>query len=195
MRRLPTVSSQAEGLGRPTIMDRALAAEHGAAYVHLAVFAIDVDRVHDALEGLDDPYPFGWEVFLTECYVLERGLADEPRTRAMLEEVIVGVLERAVQGSEALGSQLPFAVWDAVARRACAQELRPAFSTWKTRPDALVSALSPLWSEPARHRRAMAQVCLDLEIEPPLAPPTLEALRAMLEGADEASLDENAPGA
>ena len=33
-------------LNLPTIMDRTLAQKHGAQYVHLVVFAIDIDRVY-----------------------------------------------------------------------------------------------------------------------------------------------------
>ena len=55
-RRLPAAPSS--GLDHPTIMDRALAAEHGPAYVQLAVFAIDIDRLY-ALDPERPALPFG----------------------------------------------------------------------------------------------------------------------------------------
>ena len=68
-RALPSVAPEQTALGLPTIMDRELAAAHGVTYVHLAVFAIDVDRVY-WLEPEHEGLPFGWEVFLTEQFLL-----------------------------------------------------------------------------------------------------------------------------
>ncbi len=179
MRRpLPQVPVKAEGLGQPTIMDRALAVQHGAPYVHLAVFAIDVDRVRDAIEDIDDPLPFAWEVFLTECYLTGRVDPADAAHRAMIDDVVLGILE-GESGAPVLGSQLPFAVWDAIERGVWPEELRVAFEGWKARPKQLVSELAPLWPEVERHRRELARFCLDTPMEPPLAPPTLEALEAM----------------
>ncbi len=172
--RLPR--AKAEGLGRPTIMNRALAAEHGAIYVHLAVFAIDVDRVRDALEDLDDPLPFAWEVFLTEAWLVAHVAKDDAAHASMLEDAVLSVIDGE---PDALGAQLPFAVWDAIVRGALPASMRAYFSSWKGRPDELVKSLAPLFADEARHRAALAAVCLDAELDPPLAPPTIDALRAM----------------
>jgi hypothetical protein len=169
-RKLPRIEQ--EKLGVLTIMDRALAARHGVPYVHLAAFAIDVDRVREAVEGYGDPRPFGWEVFLTEAYVIDR-LKDEP---AVLEDAVMSILDGE---PSALGSQLAFAVWDAMERGALPRTLEPAFASWRARPKELTKAMAPLWSEEAHARRELAESALAVALEPPLAPPTREVLEAM----------------
>lgn len=181
---LTQVVPGAEGLGRPTIMDRALAQRHGAAYVHVAVFAIDVDRVRDAREALEDDLPFAWEVFLTEAYLVERLDPEaDPDARALVEDLVLGVIDRSAEsagGEEGvLGSQLPFAAWDAIARGAWPDSLRGAFDAWKARPTKLVKDLARLWAEKDVRVRALARACLETPMTPPLAPPTLEALARM----------------
>ena len=179
VRKLPQLAPKKEGLGRQTIMDRALASKHGATYVHLAAFAIDIDRVRDALEDLDDPRPFGWEVFLTEVYLLERlAVETDPIARTIVEDVVLGVLE-GDRGVEVLGSQLPFAVWDAIERGEWPSELRACFRGWKGRPTDLTRELAPLWADRERHVRELSEHCLGAELDPPLAPPTLESLRGL----------------
>lgn len=169
LRKAPT----REKLGLTTIMDRALAARHGVPYVHLAAFAIDVDRVREHVEGYDDPRPFGWEVLLTEHYLLERlGVED----RVLLEDTVLGILEGE---PDALGGQLAFAVWDAVVRGELPDELRSAFKSWRERPDELVKDLTPLWADAPRLIRELAEGCLAVELDPPLAPPTKLALEAI----------------
>jgi hypothetical protein len=170
---LPRLAPSQEKLGLTTIMDRALAARYGTAYVHLAAFAIDVDRVREHVEGYDDPRPFGWEVLLTEHYLLERfGDGD----RALLEDVVLSILDGE---PHALGGQLAFAVWDAIKRGALPDSLRIAFRSWRARPDELVKELAKLWVDAPRLVPQLAQGCLDVELDPPLAPPTREALEAM----------------
>ena len=157
-------------------MDRALAGSHGAPYVHLAVFAIDVDRVRERIEDGADDLPFGWEVFLTEVYLLAHVQPAEPAGRALLDDVVLGIFD----GPDGrLGAQLVFAAWDAVARGAWPTELRRLFSSWRSRPDELVRALAPLWKDEARLTAELARRCLECPIDPPLAPPTLEALAAL----------------
>jgi hypothetical protein len=171
-KKLPRVDGTKEALGIRTIMDRALAARHGVPYVHLAAFAIDVDRVRDEVEGYGDRRPFGWEVFLTEAYVLERA-KDE---RALLEDVVLSILDGQ---PDALGSQLVFAIWDAIHRAQLPRDLRKAFASWKAEPDELVEKLAPLWKKGADNIRELAQGCLAVEIDPPLAPPTRASLEAL----------------
>jgi len=180
---LPQISKGAEGLGRPTIMDRTLAMKYGAPYVHLAVLAIDVDRVRDTREDLDDPLPFGWEVFLTEVYLTTQLDPADATVRSLVEDLVLDVIDRSASAEHEeglLGSQIPFAVWDAIARGVWPQELRSAFATWKARPTELVKELGPLWKDADTNRRALARACLDTELTPPLAPPTIEALERML---------------
>jgi hypothetical protein len=174
---LPKMAPDRQKLGLPTIMDPALAQRHGVPYVHLAAFAIDVDRVRDAVEGFDDPRPFGWEVFLTEAYLLERfDPVRRPEEVLLFEDVVLSILEGA---PDALGSQLAFAVWDALVRQRFPARLEGAFASWRARPEQLVKELATLWRDGARHVRELAAGCLEVELEPPLAPPTREALEAL----------------
>jgi hypothetical protein len=170
---LPRLAPAQEKLGLPTIMDRALAARHGVRYVHLAAFAIDVDRVREAVEGYDDPRPFGWEVLLTEAYVLERFDGNDT---AILEDAVLAILDGE---PDALGSQLPFAVWDAIERGELPRSLREAFKSWRARPKELVRALGALWQRGDAIVRELAESALAVELDPPLAPPTCEALARM----------------
>lgn len=177
-RSLPQVSAKAEGLGHPTIMDRSLALRHGSLYVHLAVFAIDVDRVRDALEDIDDPLPFGWEVFLTEAYLIAHVDPSDAAHRAMIEDVVLGILE-GQSGEAVFGSQLPFAIFDAIERGVLPEDMRVSFSGWRARPTQLVSELAKLWCDPEELRRDLSRVCLETRMDPPLAAPSLEALDTM----------------
>jgi hypothetical protein len=170
---LPRLAPAQEKLGLPTIMDRALAARHGVAYVHLAAFAIDVDRVREAVEGYDDPRPFGWEVLLTEAYVVARFGAGDA---TIVEDAVLSVLDGE---PDALGAQLPFAVWDAIERGELPRTLRDAFRSWRARPRELVRALGALWERGDAIVRELAESALAVELDPPLAPPTREALEAM----------------
>ena len=163
-----------EGLGLPTIMDRDLATLHGVRYVHLAAFALDVDRGRAAGEGYGDPRPFAWEVFLTEHYLLAR--FDPTEDRALIEDAVLSILEGE---PDALGSQLAFALWDAISRGRWPASSKQAFASWKSRPDEMVRDLAPLWRDGAERARSLAAGCLVVELDPPLAPPTRAALAAM----------------
>lgn len=162
-------------------MDRTLAQQYGVPYVHLAAFAIDVDRVREHLEdeGEDEGLPMGWEVFLTERFVESRIDATTETGRALLEDVVLAVFDLPPSDEAVFGSQLPFAVWHAVARGALPAALEPAFRTWKSRPTQLRAELDRLYAERDAHTRALARRCLDASLEPPLAPPTREALDAL----------------
>jgi hypothetical protein len=175
------VTPAQEGLGLPTIMDRALAQQHGIPYVHLAVFAIDVDRVREHLEdeGEDDDLPMGWEVFLTERFLDARIAATDETARAMLEDVVLGIFDLPPSEEPVFGSQLPFAVWHAVARGALPGSLEGAFRAWKSKPKQLAADLDRLYAEKEAHTRTFARRCLDAGLQPPLAPPAREALEAL----------------
>ncbi|MFW5921464.1 MAG: hypothetical protein ACOCUS_06455, partial [Polyangiales bacterium] len=194
-------------LGAPTIMDRALAARHGVPYVHLAVFAIDVDRVRELHEDLGawgghrepmagDPargragekaalgeepdWPLGGEVFLTEAYLLRYVDPTDEDQLQLVEDVCLGILELK-QADVRLGVQVPFAVYDAVARGAWPKELERMFRPWKRRAEPLVKELSAMWERPEEQTARLAELCLDAPVEPPLADPTIEALLDMEE--------------
>jgi hypothetical protein len=176
----------------PTIMDRGLAAKHGALYVHLAAFAIDIDRVFAAiapddeddigLTGAPDPeeQPFGWEVFLTSARVRALDPGD-PKVLAMLEETCAFVLDQAPD-EQGYGSQLVFGVYDAVKRGALPQSLADLFRSWRARPKQLDRALDALWKNDAAALPAIAARCESIALEPPLAPPTRATLQQMAAG-------------
>jgi len=185
---LPRAPSAPEALGRDTVMDRGLALRYGADYVHLAAFAIDLDRIREALEEDDEDYdqgtdawPFGWEVFLTEAYLLSQ-LDPARRDHRDLVQETVDVILDAGPGSELLGAQLVFALYDAVARGAWPEEAASVFRTWKHAPDELVRALRPLWEDAETHQRELAESCLEAEITPPIIAPTRAALERLARG-------------
>jgi hypothetical protein len=167
-------------LEHPTIMDRALAVEHGAAYVQLAAFAIDVDRLY-ALDPDRAQLPFGWEVFLCEQYLLARIDAGSEPGRALIEDTCLAVLAQPPE-EQGYGSQLAFAVYDAVARGALPESLRAVFAQWHKPPTQLLAALAELWTDPVSTLALCAADCLQRTIDPPLAPPTRSALEAMRAG-------------
>jgi hypothetical protein len=175
-RALPQATPGAERLGSPTIMERALAVKHGVPYVHLTVFAIDVDRVRVATEDQTDELPFGWEVFLTECYLLEEIDPQAEGTAALIEDILLGVLELP-PGQEVLGTQLPFAVWHAVRSQGWPSTLAHALSGWKARPEPLGKDLDALFSARDRRRAELARTCLAVSLSPGLAAPTEQVLR------------------
>ncbi len=173
------VAPQEEGLGLPTIMDPELARAHGVRYVHLAAFAIDVDRIRDEVEteAMDPEWPFGFEVFLTEAWIVE-GL-DPQAERTIIEAACVGAMNRSVDTpGQLFGAQLPFAVYDAVARGALPADMRDLFKAWKSPPRDLMDELAPLWGSADAEKRRLARACLEVAIEPPLAPPTVATLES-----------------
>jgi hypothetical protein len=167
-----------EKLGRDTIMDRALAARYGAAYVHLAAFTIDVDRVRE-LEAPD--LPFAWEVYLTECQLeqlMDTAVSDP---KPMLEEMCLAILElpRPRAGEQGpFGSQLPFAIYTAVARKIVPPSLGQCFANWKKPPADLIEEVEAMASDPGLKGR-LAKHCLTVQLSPPLAPPAREALELL----------------
>jgi hypothetical protein len=179
-RRLRTIAAEQTGLGLPTIMDRAVAAAHGVDYVHLAVCAIDVDRVY----WLDPKQPgltFGWEVFLTEWLLLSRLDRRSPSHLDLIEAMCWPLVADA-PGEPRLGGQIVFAVYDAVQRGALPKGLEKLFVGWRSPPRELLLALQAL-REPGRNTlHALCHHCLEAELSPPLAPPTREALLQIQSG-------------
>jgi hypothetical protein len=167
-------------LGRATIMDRALAQRHGAPYVHLAAFAIDVDRVHRL--DFDRPtQPFAWEVFLTELRLAR--FMDEASNdpSQMFEDMCLSVMDLPRPDADAqgvLGAQLPFAIYAGVAHEHLPASLGACFRVWKKPPTDLLSELDALSARPELPK-ALARHCLAAALEPPLAEPVRSALLAI----------------
>jgi hypothetical protein len=178
-RTLPQLAERRDSLGRSTIMARALAARHGVPYVHAAVFAIDVDRIRDALDGPDDTLPFGWEVFLTARYLAWRCDPEDDATRTMLEDAVQSVLELPPSDEGVLGSQLPFAVWVLVARGDWPASVEAWLEAWKKKPKELAKELAPLFADAESNERTLARAALAVALDPPIAPPTREALESL----------------
>ena len=180
-RQLKVMGSRDAQLGRATIMDRALAARYGATYVHFAAFAIDVDRVREHDEhGL----PFGWEVYLTEAQLRRLFETERQDPTPMLEEMCLGVIElpRPKPGASGpLGSQLPFAVYTAVARGLAPAALGQCFSSWKKPPVDLIDEVRALADTPALLAR-LASHCLNSAVQPPLVAPVRQALSELAAG-------------
>jgi len=177
-RQLKVVAPKDTKLGRPTIMERALAQRYGADYVHLAAFAIDIDRVHQASEH---ELPFAWEVFLTELQL--RRYVDTARSdpTPMFEEMCLAILElpRPKAGqSAALGSQFAFAVYTALARGFVATSLGHCFASWRKPPVDLIDELNQLEKDSGLTAR-LVEHCLNAPLDPPLVPPVRDALTAL----------------
>lgn len=176
-----------EKLQQPTIMNTALAAKYGAAYVRLAAFAIDIDRAYAELHDEEEPgateaeLPFGWEVFLTEAYLLSALPADQDVHLGLIEETCLSILEQPPD-EQGYGSQLLFAVYDAVARGRYPASLRSVFRTWHKPPKQLLAALDALFADP-RALPTLAGHALSAATDPPPAPPTRAALDQMRAGA------------
>lgn len=181
-RPLPQLSPARAAIEAPTIMDRTLAAAHGARYVQLAAFAIDVDRVYAYSEDPDaaPSLPFGWEVFLVQEYLRAHLPPSDPAVLALLEDCCLGILAQAPD-EQGFGSQLAFAVQDAVRRGDYPDSLGRAFASWRGRTNKqLARALDALLAERERILPQLAKHCLDHAPAPGLAPPTREALQGML---------------
>lgn len=183
---LKLIDARQESLGQPTIIDRALAQQHGALYVQLVVASIDVDRVCEALgnqadtEPNEEALPLGWEVFVTEALLLALVDPQNEAHRLLLEDTCLDVL--VDQGDPRLGSQLPFAVYNAVLRGVLPESLRALFHRWKSPSKTLAEDLAALWEAHEVALPKLAQMCLDVPLSPPLAPPTVQALQKLVAG-------------
>jgi hypothetical protein len=188
-KRLNVLRPKDSKLGRATIMDRALAQRYGAPYVHLAAFAIDVDRVHRARPEAPE-LPDAWEVFLTEQRLknfMNEAIKDPA---AMLEEMCLAVMELP-RNEElgALGGQLPFAIYVGVAHGHLPAVLGGCFQSWRRPPVDLIDELATLAKDEALLAK-LANYCLDARIEPPLVEPVREALYALASSGQEDEVDE-----
>lgn len=176
---LRVVQPKDQALGLPTIMNPALAAKHGVPYVRLAAFAIDVDRIREAA-GDTDERPFGWEVFLTEIYMLENFDPASPRARSIIEDTCLDIIELE-DGAEVLGSQIPFAVFDAAHRDLWDKSMAEVLSQWRRPSKELFKELSPLFTNGDENVIELAKSCLMFDLDPPLPTPTIDTLRWMIE--------------
>lgn len=190
-KRLGQIAPAEEGLGAPTIMDRTLAQAHGAAYVHLAAFCIDIDRCYLLEEELAEAaaeqgaqvaeHPFGWEVFLTAYYVVASIDTGQPSGCELIEAACLHVLD-GDPAAAPLGSQLVFAVHDALQRGLLPEQLQTIFRSWRGGRKQLQRALDPLWAEAETQVQRLSLRCLALPLQPPPAPPTVQTLQAMARG-------------
>lgn len=160
-------------------MSPMLATEFGSEYVHLAAFAIDIDRIQALIE--EDPaakWPFGWELFLTEYFML--GLLEPLNDRfvLLLREICKEMVGEAASG-ELLGAQLPFAIYDAINRGFLPEELKSLFDVWESVE--LPEELDESWERPNIEAADLAEACLEVEMSPPLSPTTQVALEDIVE--------------
>jgi len=179
-RKLVQLGPAHDKLELPTIMNSALAARYGTAYVRLAAFAIDLDRAYTLVDA-DEGLPFGWEVFVTECYLLGAVDAHEESDAALLEETCLSILEQPPD-DQGYGSQLLFAVYDAIQRGWYPDTLAGPFRSWRSSPRQLHKALTELWAGPVEPLQTLAAQLLALPLDPPLSPPTRDTLEQMHDG-------------
>jgi hypothetical protein len=179
IRRLPQLQAHESRLEIPTILDRGLSGLHGADYVRLCAFAIDVDRSY-MVDPESPGLAFGWEVFTTECFALH--LIDPAREahHVLLEDTCLSILEQSPD-DQGYGSQLLFAVYHAVERDIYPASLRPLFRTWRKRPKQLLKALDALWEHPTERLAAHATYCLSPKVTAGLSPALTPATKAALE--------------
>ncbi len=160
-----------------------MAARYGVPYVHLAAFAIDVDRARDALDDdegrVASDLPMGWEVFLTARYLAAQVDAREDPLKTMIEDTVLGVFDLPPSEDAVFGSQLPFAVWHCVELGIYPSELASVFRAWKAKPKELGRDLERLMENAEENTRLFAKRCLATPLDPPMAPPSLEALAVL----------------
>jgi hypothetical protein len=175
-KKLSVVGPHEEGLGLPTVMDRALAQKWGIPYVHLAVFAIDVDRVREAIEEADETlWPFGGEVLLLVRYI--HANLDPEHHVELVEEACQHAMDRSREGM-VLGAQMPFALYVLMARGDWPDASKSIFGAWSQEPKDLLESLADIEAEPDGLTE-LIDLTLRLELDPPLSPPTEEALLAL----------------
>jgi hypothetical protein len=190
-KRLNLVKPKDQALGRPTVMDRALAQRYGVIYVHTAAFAIDLDRVRELdtrvasrPQGSVD-LPFAWEVWLLERHLGRVAQGPAPLFINMLEEACLQVMDlpASQRGTEPpFGSQLPFAVYAGVARGRLPNKLGSCFHLWKKPPVDLLDDLAELDRVPGLGLK-LVEHCLAASITPPLVAPVREALVELFDDA------------
>ena len=177
-RQLKVVGARDSKLGQPTIMDRALAQRYGAPYIHLAAFAIDIDRVN---QRFGDQLPFAWEVFMTELSVKRLMETAKHDPTPMLEDTCLAILDlpRPRHGElGALGGQLAFALYTAVARGIVPSRLGHCFAVWKKPPVEIIDDVAAL-ERTEGLAAELAQRCLEAQLEPPLVAPVRTALEEL----------------
>ncbi len=173
-RRLPRMEDKQEGLGQATIMDPGLAGHFGVLYVHLAVNAIDLDRVAQYYElraerdGSESTWPFGGEVFML-CNYIEYHVSEQTE---LLERATLHVFDKLESEHDALGAALPYAVWCSLRRGKLSQDLSSLFTHWKGKPKGLADDVDAFFREPDA-LKSLALRCLSTNLDPPVAPPTL----------------------
>jgi len=77
-------------------------------------------------------------------------------------------------------------VWALVSRGLWPADLESWFKSWKKRPRELEKGLAPIFESSDAEERALARFALSVELEPPIAPPTREALASLAAPAEPA---------
>ncbi len=175
-RSLDQVAPQHRGLGLATIMNRGLAEKYGVPYVHLAAFAIDVDRVCGAITDQNPLLPEAFEIYLALLWIeefVQTSALSKSEVCEMLEEICVSIFEG---NSEAYGTQITFALWVGCEQARLPLELVPLFSSWKKKPTEVLRYVTAL-GEIKNSRASIAKACLTVAVDPPLAPPTVSKLQ------------------
>ena len=93
----------------------------------------------------------------------------------LVEDAVQAVLDRPATDDAPLGAQLPFAVYDLVRRGLWPEDALSLFDQWRKKPDASLDDLQPLWADALVAAGELAHACLQCDLEPPAAPPVLEA--------------------
>lgn len=192
------MAQEDEGLGIPTIMDKALAARWGPRYVRATAFAIDVDRIErwvqvatqmatqratqrvtqEAQAVTTEIWPFGWEIFVTEKILSKIFDVTEQLDVELLETVVYAIHERVEAHGDVLGAQWLFAVFDLVSRSIWPPAMLGPISGWKTQSQ-LILSLDVLWSESLKSMVGLSERCLRINAIR-IAPTTRSLLEASL---------------
>jgi len=176
---LPLADEAPKSLGLSTIMSADLASLHGVDYVHIAALAIDLDRIREGIEI--DPeareWPFAWDVYLTELFLLERVNPQVDAHRRLVEDLCWSIFEFG-PGDPRLGGQILFAIYGAVDSGVWPAEWMRLFDGWPGKPTDLMKELKHLRSQGSALRVELAQNLLTVPVDPPVAPPSLKVFKA-----------------
>ncbi|MCS6799122.1 MAG: hypothetical protein NZ898_11445 [Myxococcota bacterium] len=178
-RRLEVIDDEAHrGLGLPTIMSPALAARHGAPYVHAAVVAIDIDRIVATADEHDPTWPEDWDVLLmAEAFDAILRPGSDPAHLELVEDWIADLLERLDEGEPApLGLHAAVAISLLWLEKRWPARLRASLDVWAQLAETARDNVLRLRKAHPRIAARLASQCLAVRLDPPLAPITRDWL-------------------